>query len=280
MIPERTIIRAVFVVLATFDACHAACCAKSSCSPVKEELRQDPIDKILQDLKQKTAELESYQADVEYLFKQPLFESQTLRKGVLYYARFARESRLRMNFQTLKQDDEKEQKYLEHYVFDGIWLTQIDYQLEAGKHIQLADPNALKDANEPPDAFELVSRNLPIVGFSKTEHLRKEFVIRLVEGEPAKLIQLHLEVKPDSVYKDDYTSMDFWIDKKSGLPARMVAVSTEEDIQEIKLLKPQPNKKIDRKVFLLKIPEGFDIQEVPLKRTGERTGEQQKGKVD
>ena len=32
--------------------------------------------------------------------------------------------------------------------------------------------------------------------------------------------------KDDPVYKDDYTSIDFWIDKKLYLPAKIVAVST------------------------------------------------------
>ncbi len=88
--------------------------------------------------------------------------------------------------------------------------------------------------------------------------------------EPEDFIQLHLEVKPNSVYKDDYISIDFWIDKKLGLPAKIIAVTTEEYIYQIKFLKPKVNKGIDKKVFEFKMPKGFDEPEIiPLKKKSE-----------
>ena len=62
-----------------------------------------------------------------------------------------------------------------------------------------------------------------------------------------------------------------WIDKKLGLPARVVAVTTEEEIYRIKFIKAKVNKKIDSKIFEFKIPEGFDEPEIiPLQKEGER----------
>jgi len=74
-------------------------------------------------------------------------------------------------------------------------------------------------------------------------------------------------VKPDSIYKDDYTSIDFWIDRKLYLPAKIVAISTEEDIYEIRLLGAKVNERIDKKVFEVKIPEGFGMEIMPLEKT-------------
>jgi outer membrane lipoprotein-sorting protein len=224
------------------------------------------VEVVLERLKKQTAELKSYQSQIEYRFSQPLLESETLKKGVLYYQRSEGKSALRINFQSLKQDEEEEQKYIEQYIFDGIWLTHIDYQIKEVKRYQKAEPN------EPVDAFELASKNFPIIGFSKAEDLKKEFEIGLVEqqGVEAKnFIQLHLKVKADSVYKDDYTSIDFWVDKELYLPAKIVAVSTEEDIYEIKFLQPEINKKIDKKVFEFKVPEGFNVEIEPLKKSQE-----------
>jgi outer membrane lipoprotein-sorting protein len=230
----------------------------------------DPLDKVLNQLKLSTEKLKSYQANVEYLFKQPsLFDSQQLRKGKIYYKKIGKGSKLRMNFETLKQDDEKQQKYPEHFILDGIWLTQIDYKLKTATRYQTTDPNSLEDPNKPIDAFELLSRNFPIVGFSKTEDLKEQFEITLLlqdETEPSPFIALHLKVKPDSVYKDDYTTMDFWIDKKNHLPAKITAISVEEDIYEIKLLKPKINKAIASKIFNFKIPKGFSVKEEKLKK--------------
>jgi outer membrane lipoprotein-sorting protein len=263
---ERIVTKVALVLLLTVSNCWAGCCTKSSgLQREKKEVKPDPVEAVLKQLNQKTAELKSYQAQVEYRFTQPLFESETLRKGVLYYARFDKKnSKLRINFQTLKQDDEKEQKYIEQFIFDGVWLTRIDYQIKTHRYHQLAEPN------KPVDAFELASKNLPIIGFAKIKDLKKQFEIKLIEprkGEPKNFVHLHLKVKPDSIYKDDYTHIDFWIDKKLGLPTKIVALSTEQDIYQIKLLKPKVNKKIDKKVFEFKIPRGFGKPEIiPLKK--------------
>ncbi len=231
------------------------------------------VEAVLKRLNKQTAELKSYQSQIEYKFSQPLLESETLKKGVLHYQRSEGKSSLRINFQSLKQDEEEEQKYIEQYIFDGVWLTHIDYQIKEVKRYQKTEPN------EPADAFELVSENFPIIGFGEVEDLKKEFEIELVEQKPSVIpaqagiqdfIQLHLKVKPDSIYKNDYKSIDFWIDKQLYLPAKIVAVSTEDDIYEIKFLQPKVNEKIDKKVFELKIPDGFNVETEPLKEAEQK----------
>ncbi len=261
---EKTVMKVLLILLSTVGICWAGGCAESLATRQLKKADANSVETILKRLNQRVAELESYQGQIEYLFSQPLLESQTLRKGVLYYTKCNEKSKLRINFKTLKQDDEKEQKYVEQYIFDGIWLTHIDYQIKAVKRYQLAEPN------EAVDAFELVRENFPIIGFSETEDLKKEFEIKLVEqqGKKAAVIGLHLKVKPGSIYKDDYTLIDFWIDKKLSLPAKIIAVSVEEDVYEIKLVKPKVNKRIDKKVFEFKIPEGFGKPEIiPSKKT-------------
>jgi len=275
---NKKIIKVFLLFLGTAGVCWA--CASTNHLDIQQpEKDANCVEVILEQLNKKTKELQSYEAQVRYKFSQPLLESETLRKGVLYYVKNDEKSRLRINFQTLKQDDEKQQKYIEHYIFDGIWLTHIDYQIKAVKRYELAEPN------KPMDAFDLVSRNFPIIGFSKVQDLKKEFEIKIVDstlrqssvqasspqveqqgGNVEDFIHLHLKVKPDSIYKDDYTSIDFWIDEKLYLPMKIIATSTEEDIYEIEFLKPKVNQKIAQKVFDFKIPEGFSIETEPLKK--------------
>jgi outer membrane lipoprotein-sorting protein len=260
----KLLILFVVSLILSFSASHACRCTEISTASQTAPADANQLESILTELKQRTTNLQFYQAQVEYIFRQPLLESKTLRKGILYYARFDKKSRLRLNFTTLKQDDEKEQKYLEHFIFDGIWLTHIDYQIKSVQRRQLAEPN------EPVDAFDLASRNLPIVGFAKVENLRKQFEIDLVSQkstEQTPTIQLHLKTKANSVYRDDYTFIDFWIDRKTMLPAKVIAVTTEEDVYEIKLLQPKVNQKIDKEIFDFKIPGGFGEPEIiPLKQ--------------
>jgi outer membrane lipoprotein-sorting protein len=254
----------VFILLGTAGICWAGCCAKNKCA-ISEEKQVDPVEMVLKQLSQRTKKLKSYEAQVEYKLIQPVvFESTTLRKGALYYVKLCSKSKLRVDFKTLKQDDEKEQQFREEFIFDGVWLTQINYQIKQVKMRQITEPN------KPVDAFELAGRILPIVGFAKIRDLKKQFEINLVEqkgDEQENFIHLHLKVKPDSTYKDNYTSIDFWIDKKLGLPAKITAVSTEEDIYRIKLLKPMINKKLDKDVFEFKVPDNFGKEIIPLKKT-------------
>lgn len=264
----KAVMKVAIIFLGTVGTCWAGGCTGNSVGSQLKGRDVNSVETILRELNRKTAELKSYEGRIEYRFSQPILESETLRKGALYYAKCNGKSALRINFQTLKQDDEEEQKHIEHYIFDGTWLTHIDYQIKAVKCYQLAE------ANEPVDAFELVSKNFPIIGFSKVEDLKREFEIKLVEqaqAEPSEFIHLHLKVKPDSIYKDDYTSVDFWIDKELYLPAKIVATSTEEDIYEIRFLDAKVNEKLNTKIFEVKIPKGFTMERIPLKKTKKKS---------
>jgi len=265
---KKSIILVASALLVSAAASEAGCLPKclrsgSSTEPSGQQGKSEHVEAVLQRLNKSTSALKSYECRIEYLFRQPLFESRTLRKGFLYYRRDDDGSVLRINFEKLKQDDEKEQKYVEQFILKGNWLTHIDYQLKQVKMHQLADPNEL-DPNKPVDVFEVISSRFPIVGFSKVEDLKKQFEISLAgrQNGSGDFTQLHLKVRPDSLYKDDYTSIAFWIDNKTALPAKIVAVSTEEDIYEIKFIRPKINKKISDKVFRVEIPRGFGKPEI------------------
>jgi outer membrane lipoprotein-sorting protein len=280
----KIIVRITFILLWLVSA---GCASGAVDNPDTQQKKQteNPVDKVLEQLNKSTRELKSYQGQIEWKFIQPsLFDSQNLQKGTLYYTKDGNKSKLRVNFQTRKQDEEPEQKYIEQYIvldgaslaypgrrFEGTWLVCIDYQVPEVKYIQVAE---VGDPNKPLDVFELASKYLPLVGFTKIEELKEQFEINLVEQktpESKDFIQVHLKVRPNSIYKDDYTVIDFWIDRKLNLPAKVVAVTTEEDIYEIKLLQPKINKTIDNKIFDFKMPKNFGEPEIiPLKEKNEQ----------
>jgi outer membrane lipoprotein-sorting protein len=285
---RKSVANVVLFVSWMAGAGWAGACAES-CEAQQKAPKTNPVDAILEKLNKTTSELTSFQCQIEYKYSQPLLESERLSKGTLYYSRSGGTSALRINFSTLKQEDEKERKYIEQYIildgaklthagrqFKGIWLVQLDYQIEEAKFYQLAEPN---DPNDSPDVFDLVGRELPMLGFSRIGDLKKQFEVTLVEQKrsPSEdFTQVHLDVKPNSIYKDDFVSIDFWIDKKLGLPAKIVAVKTEPeppfgDVEEIVLLKPKVNKGIDRSVFEFKIPRSFGEPEItPLPKKDKR----------
>ncbi len=280
----KIIARITFMLLCMVSA---GCASGAVDNPDTQQKKQteDPVDKVLEQLNKSTRELKSYQGQIEYKFTQPsLFDSQDLRKGTLYYTKEGNKSRLRVNFQTRKQDEEQEHKYIEQYIvldgaslvypghrFEGTWFVCIDYKVEELKLYQLAEPG---DPNKPMDVFELASKNLPLVGFTKIEELKEQFEVSLIEQktpESKDFIQVNLKVKPNSIYKDDYTLIDFWIDRKLNLPVKIIAITNEEDIYEIKFLQPKVNKAIDKNVFDFKMPKNFGEPEIiPLKEKNEQ----------
>jgi len=268
----------IVVVLLAVNVCFGQGCSEvpvdSAGSPQTGESQvqkdqADAVDEILGRLNKRSGEIRTYQCKIEHLSRQPLFDSQTLRTGKMWYLRGKSKSLLRVDFDTIKQDQEPEEKYVEQFFFDGVWLTRVDYQLKEVKKHQLIDPNEL-DANQSVDAFDLLSEHLPIVGFTGSDKLKKEFNITLAEpnsSEPNDMIRLHMEVKPDSVYKDDWVWIDFWIDKKLYLPAKVVTLSTQEDIYEISFINAKVNEPIDADAFRVVVPDGFvESEVVPLKR--------------
>ncbi|MHC4703914.1 MAG: LolA family protein [Planctomycetota bacterium] len=286
---KTTIFRALFAL----GLCAAGCVASlapAAASPEKRALEVDPVDAILEQLNRKTREIETFECQIENKYIQVLLESHATRKGTLYYMRSEGKSALRVNFTTLQQEDEKERPAVEQYIlldgswlkhasykFEGIWLVHIDYEMQEVKYYQVTEPT---DPNKSGDVFDLVSNYLPMPGFTRTEELKKQFEVKLIEKENAAetdFTQVRLKVKPNSVYKDDdFLSIDFWIDKKVGLPVKFRAVKTEPeppdgDVVEIRLLKPRVNKGVDKKVFEFKIPDGFGEPEIkPLPKKGKQ----------
>ena len=242
------------------SACYAAGCNRTApCS-----IKKNPIvESILKKLNEKTAELKTYQAKIQWTHTQPLFETVTLRKGNLYYIKDPNNSKLRINFKTLKTDDSKEQKHRENFLFDGVWLMRTDYQNKSINHDQLAPADA------PVEPFEMVSRYFPILGFSGTEDLKKQFTIEYVEPEKKAYdlpAHLRLTPKPDSRYKGDYTQIDFWIADKTNLPTKIVANSDETDIFEISFSNIKINKKLKSNIFKVAKPSGFSENRTVLQQ--------------
>lgn len=254
----------VFTMLLGAGYVHGGVCSADQAPPdLPENCEVATVRTVLDRLAERVAGLESYQCKVDYRFKQVLLESQSRRTGMLYYAKFDNRSYLRIDFETLQQDEEKERKSREQFFFDGVWLTYVDHELKSAEQHQMAEPN------DPIDAFTLVSRRVPVVGFSQIHDLEKQFEIELVEqppGEASPFHHLHLKAKPESMYRDDYNTINFWIDKKAGLPAKIVAVDAEHDVHEIALTDARINSGIRRSIFDVDIPADFSVERVPLRR--------------
>lgn len=259
-----------FSLFASCAVAQPCCTADAVAQPADANIidPNSPLGELLKKINSAAKNLKSCQAEMDYLFIQEpeLLDSRTLRKGTLYYRKNDKGSVVRINLDTVKQDDALEQQKKEHYLFDGVWLTKIDYTLRQ------IDQYQQNPADKPADVFEYISHNFPIVGFTGTETLQKEFAISLIppKEDEKDLHHLLLKVKPDSIYKDDYAQIDLWIDSKLNLPVRMVSLSIQGDIYDLNLSKPQTNKSLPDKIFVIDAPGDFS--------KNVKTVEQQDGK--
>ncbi|HOK95114.1 MAG TPA: hypothetical protein PK052_03605 [Anaerohalosphaeraceae bacterium] len=228
------------------------------------------LEQILSRIVESTRQLKSCQARLSYLFVQDpdLLASRTLRTGTLYYINGGEKSLLRIHFQDIKQDDFEPEARREEYLFDGVWLTRIDFKLKQVDQFQQAPED------KPMDVFELISHNFPIVGFSGTDKLQQDFNIALKEknNDPNEPICLLLEVKQGSKFHEEYEKIDFWIDPANYLPKRLLAYAVQGDLYDISFSDIEINKKLEKSVFTIETPADFRKNVEPLKNSGDRKG--------
>jgi hypothetical protein len=231
--------------------------APTVAEPNRQSLTASPVDDILTRLNRNLADLKSCRLELSWKYTQPLLETSTTRKGILLYLQGKERSRLRINFTSFQQDKEPAQPLREEIIFDGVWLTRIDYQLKEIKRDQLARDE------KPIHAFQLLSGKIPLIGFGSVDDLKKQFGIMLAE-KSTDTIHLVLTPRPDSEYKKDYKTIDIYTKASAALPERIQAVTPDDDISEITLAVAGPQE-VKESAFESEAPRDFTIISKPLK---------------
>jgi len=209
------------------------------------------INNIIEKLNRTANNLANLSAKIEYTHAQPLFETQTIRTGKLFYAKDANNSLLRINFLTIKQDDSAQQNYREDYIFDGIKMTKIDYQSKSATSEQLAKENKI----EP---FELVQNYFPIIGFAKPDELTEQFDIKLQQKTGKQNFDTLLLIpKESSGFFKTYKQVEIKIDSKNFLPNDFFALTCEDEKITIRLTQIDTSIAVKRDVFDIVIPADF-----------------------
>ena len=227
-------------------------------STIPEPNRAPTLAEILNHTQAAAESLNSLQGRVVYTFVDTFNESTTTRLGQVHYRRLGTRSDLRIQFTAKKEDEMPEVRYREEMFFDGVWSTHIDYQGRMVKKQQLVP------ADQPMDALDLVSRDVPIFGFNGLKRLRERYHIETIPAEPNAPTRVHLRFMPDpSTRSDDtYQRMDMWLDSRHWLPTHVEAVNQNEDVFDLRFPDLQIDQPIDPNVFNIQIPANFGSPEV------------------
>lgn len=268
---KRYIALVLFSVwLSSFSLATVSGCTKSENQPSdppatkKQQPESDTgeIEEILLKMNDATKNLKSCQAKLSYLFIQDpdLLDSKTLQNGILYYQEDNDRSQLRIRFDDIKQEDFDPENRREEFLFDGAWLTRIDFKLKQIDRYQKAPED------KPIGVFDLISHSFPLVGFSNIDQLKKDFDIQLPEktNPPDTSIRLLLSVKKGSKYENEYKKIDFRADNKTYMPQQIVAYSSQGDVYNIKFTEFEINKKLKKAVFIIETPSDFRKNIEPL----------------
>jgi hypothetical protein len=261
---KRCIALVVFSIwLNSFALATVLSCTKSENQPSDPSVnkKQPPecsageIEEILLKMNNATKNLKSCQAKLSYLFIQDpdLLDSKTLQNGMLYYQENSGRSQLRIRFDDIKQEDFEPENRREEFLFDGVWLSRIDFKLKQIDRYQKAPED------KPIGVFDLISHSFPLVGFSNIEQLKKDFDISLPErpNESNTSIHLFLSVKGGSKYENEYKKIDFTADGGTYMPQQIVAYSSQGDIYDIQFTEFKINKKLKNAVFTIETPPDF-----------------------
>jgi hypothetical protein len=223
------------------------------------------LEGILSKMHEATQKLRSVQGDISHLkIEDPgLLDSRILRTGKLYYLKTDDRSYLRVHFQDLKQDDFEAEARRDDYLFDGVWLTRIDYKLEQIDMFQQAPED------KPADVFELIRHNFPLIGFNDIKALKEDFEITLAQtpDDPKDTVRLLLTTRSESPFSEEYNRIDFWIDNSTYMPSRIRAHNVQGDIHDIQFSTLKINKNLEKAVFTVEKPAGFRKNIEPLKST-------------
>jgi len=206
------------------------------------------INNIIENLNKTAINLKNLSAKIEYIHAQPLFETQTVRNGKVFYTKDANCCALRINFMTMKQDDSAQQNYREDYIFDGWKMTKIDYQSKSEITEQLAK-------EKPIEPLELVQDYFPIIGLAKPDEMTQQFNITVSQSV------LRLIPKENSKFFKTYKQVEIKIDPKNFLPYDFSAVTIEDEKITIKLTQIDTKSEVKKDVFGVVIPADFVMSE-------------------
>jgi outer membrane lipoprotein-sorting protein len=209
------------------------------------------VVEIIEKLNQAASKLKNLSSKIEYIHAQPLFDTQTVRSGRIFYAKDTNSCALRINFMIIKQDQAQQQNYREDYIFDGTKLTKIDYQSKSATTEQLA-----KDA--PIEPFRLVQDYFPIIGFAENAELAEQFEIKLQQKtKKEKFVTLILIPRENSRFFKTYKQVEIKIDSKNFLPYDFSALTCEDETITIKLSQIDTSTAVEKSVFDMVIPADF-----------------------
>ena len=205
--------------------------------------------KILQDLEEAGQSYRTIRANVVYTVRNPVLGEKQIQTGWVAYQNETADTpaKIRIHFDTLRQEDGPEFRQQEDYSFDGQWAMKASHKTRKMYLWQLVPPG------ERARPLKLGEGPLPPLPFGqKAQEVLKYFSAStrpLKPGEPKDSLYLELKALSDPRKELNYSQLQMWIDPKLQIPVKVIGKERNKNLQTIELKDVTTNEKLPADVF-------------------------------
>ena len=220
-------------------------------TPTTATAPSDPaVLKILDGLEKAGEKYATIRADVEYTEVSPLLGDSETRTGWLAHQAQTKDSpaKIRIHFDTLRQEEGRPIRDKLDYAFDGEWATIAKHKTNHMMLIQFGpeDRGRLLKLGQGP---------LPPLPFGqKTQEVLKYFraTTRPVgPSEPKGTTYVKLDARPEHRKDLDYPELEMWIEPKTHLPVKIIGTGRNRNIHTVFLKDLKTDQELKDEVFNL-----------------------------
>ncbi len=219
--------------------------------------------KVLERLERAGGAHRTIRGDVTYEIQDRLTGDSETRTGWVAYrkGRGERPGAFRITFETLRQG-EKGRKLADEvdYAFDGGWLVIKKHRIKQINRYQVAaDPKKARP-------LQLGKGPLPVPFGQQARQVAGRFDLytRPVRSkEPEGTLYIRLTPKKDT--ESNFTRLEMWVDRKTGLPVRIEARDKDEKRKTLEFREVRTGTPLKDELFTLPRPRGWKVNVRPLK---------------
>ena len=228
----------------------------SASAPTSAPAPVDPAAiKILDRQEQAGDRYTTIEAKIVYNVDQALSGDTEERTGrIAYQKKVGKDpAKFYIGFDLLKQGEGKRFPEKLEYAFDGMWVTEAKHRITTITRWQVVAPGQEAD----PLRIGKGPFNVPFC--QKTADVLKYFDVSTRPAKPTDpkntdFIQLTTKAQ----YKDDinFLWMQMWVDRDTGLPAKLVSENKNEDTTTVTFSDTKTNAGVNAKLFVIEPPNG------------------------
>ncbi len=198
--------------------------------PTTQSAVDPQIDQILDELHARGGTLKEFTADISETDTDAIMGNTTTKTGKVWYQiKPAGDVRMRILFDKKQVGNKPAHDERREYLLDGGSLIDRDYPA----HIEVK-----RDVSRPGEKvnlFQLGKGPLPLPIGQDKKDVHDQFDVTLVpatKDDPAGTVHLQLTPKPGTDLARKFNVLDFFIDRKLGMPVRIHTVDAKQSMEQ------------------------------------------------